>query len=126
MPTLGPACSVEVEGKSTTAADFLAFRCSADGKKSPVVVPCNLVNCSMQRCLSATWSFNFSMRDFFAKASSLRFRCLTCSRPHSPRLEEGFHHLKDVYRPGQCNKDRDRQKSVLHGALCTLDIFAVA
>ena len=45
-----------------------------------VVGPCNLVNCSMRRCLYATSSFNFSIQDFFAKASSLRFSCFTCSR----------------------------------------------
>ena len=87
---LGHVCSVEVEGKSTTAAGFLAFRCSADRKKSPVVVPCNWVNCSMRRFLSATSSFNFSMRDFFAKASSLSFRCLTCSRRSFSSSGGGF------------------------------------
>ena len=57
LELFGPVCSIEVEGNSTTAAGFLTFGCSADRECSPVVGPCNLVNCSMRHCLSATSRF---------------------------------------------------------------------
>ena len=41
LKLFGPVYSVDVEVKSTTAAGFLAFGCSADRKSSSVVGPCN-------------------------------------------------------------------------------------